>query len=217
MAAGHSSAIFGSGPVSHSVAGQPSLNPRYYPTCSNSGDSSKKRLSRFIKSRINIWGVGLLLGSLGIPLLNSTVSCQSGGRVYNGKLTKIRKWEKNGQKMENGPRPETEKKRPKKRKNGVWGHFSPFLDHFFPISGRGAFSIFWPIFPIFGFRPVFHSVPGGLTNLQARKLIPDMFSELFPGSPVRAPNPIDGPFGHSFPSSGRGPFCLFLGQCQTPP
>ena len=42
---------------------------------------------------------------------------------------------------------------------------SPFLGHFFPISGRGPFSIFSPIFShFFGFRPVFHSIPGGLTR-----------------------------------------------------
>ena len=65
------------------------------------------------------------------------------------------------------------------RKNGLWGHFSifsPFLGHFFPISGRGPFSIFCvQFFPIFGFRPVFHSTPGGLTrnlsdNPERRKL-----------------------------------------------
>ena len=33
-------------------------------------------------------------------------------------------------------------------KIGIWGHFSiflPFWGHFFPISGRGPFSIFWPV------------------------------------------------------------------------
>ena len=56
---------------------------------------------------------------------------------------KNRKWPsaRNGEKMAQ-----------KWRKNGIWGHFSifsPFLGHFFPISGRGPFSIFWPIFSHF--------------------------------------------------------------------
>ena len=32
-----------------------------------------------------------------------------------------------------------------------------------PISGRGSLSMFQPILPVFGFRAVFHSMPGGLT------------------------------------------------------
>ena len=48
------------------------------------------------------------------------------------------KWGKNGPEMA------------KKWKNDPEFHFfSPFLGHFFPISGRGPFSIFWPIFPHF--------------------------------------------------------------------
>ena len=42
---------------------------------------------------------------------------------------------------------------PKMAKNGIWGHFSifsPFLGHFFAISGRWPFSIFWPTFSHFG-------------------------------------------------------------------
>ena len=71
---------------------------------------------------------------------------------------KNRKWPsaRNGEKMAQ-----------KWRKNGIWGHFSifcHFLGHFFPISGRGPLYIFWPIFSHFGFRPVFHSIPGGLTR-----------------------------------------------------
>ena len=70
--------------------------------------------------------------------------------------------------MENRPKSENGKKWPKNRKwpsarNGgkmaqKWrkkrkmtpiSHFSPFLGHFFPISGRGPFSIFRPIFSHF--------------------------------------------------------------------
>ena len=75
-------------------------------------------------------------------------------------MAKNRKWPsaRNGEKMA----------QKWQNKNGIWGghfsFFSPFLGHFFPISGRGPFSIFWPILPIFGFRPVSHSIPGGLTR-----------------------------------------------------
>ena len=69
---------------------------------------------------------------------------------------KNRKWPsaRNGEKMVQ-----------KWRKNGIWGHFSifsPFLGRFFPISGRGPFSIFRPIsshfrisarFPFYTRRP----------------------------------------------------------------
>ena len=54
----------------------------------------------------------------------------------------------------------------KKYKNGPKSHFLPFLGHFFPISGRWPFSIFWSISSPFGFRPVFHYIPGGLTRNQ---------------------------------------------------
>ena len=83
-----------------------------------------------------------------------------------------------------------EKMAQKWRKNGIWGHFSifsPFLGHFFPISGRGPFSIFWPIFSHFWI--VFHSIPGGLTrNSSARCFLASC------GTPsswrsVRPPNP----------------------------
>ena len=48
--------------------------------------------------------------------------------------------------------------------------FSSFLGLFPPISGHEPFSIFFRlIFPIFGFRPVFHSIPGRLT---AKRLAP---------------------------------------------
>ena len=84
-----------------------------------------------------------------------------------------------GIEWENGPKPENGKKNwPKKLahgpkwpkngekngKNAPKSNFSPCLGHCVPISGGGPFSIFRPFFPIFGFRPVFHSMPGGLTR-----------------------------------------------------
>ena len=66
-------------------------------------------------------------------------------------------------KMGNGPRPEMGKKWPqngeKQRKMTPNPIFSPFWGHFFPISGRGPFSIFRPIFSHFRI-----STPGGLTR-----------------------------------------------------
>ena len=53
------------------------------------------------------------------------------------------------------------------RKNGIWGHFSifsPFLGHFFPFWAGSHFLFFGQFLPIFAFRPVFHSIPGGLTR-----------------------------------------------------
>ena len=47
------------------------------------------------------------------------------------------KWGKNGQKRRNN------------RKMTPNPIFSPFLGHFFPVSCRGPFSIFWPVFPHF--------------------------------------------------------------------
>ena len=62
---------------------------------------------------------------------------------------------KNSRKIENGLRPER-KMAPKWRKisrmtpNPI---FPPCLGHFFPISGRGPFSIFWLFFPFSAFGP----------------------------------------------------------------
>ena len=39
--------------------------------------------------------------------------------------------------------------------------YGPFVSHFEPWA---VFSVFGPFFPIFGFRPVFHSISGGLTR-----------------------------------------------------
>ena len=64
--------------------------------------------------------------------------------------------------------PKWGKNRPKMVKKldlGSFLYFFTFLGHFCPISGRGPFSFFFgQFFPIFGFRPVFHSIPGGLTR-----------------------------------------------------
>ena len=53
------------------------------------------------------------------------------------------KWPKNGEKIEKWPQIPIVR--------NFWANFRPV-------------SIFRPIFPIFGFRAVFHSVPGGLTR-----------------------------------------------------
>ena len=93
---------------------------------------------------------------------------ENGPKSKNGK--------KFGQKIENGPRPEMgEKMAQKWRKNGNCGDFL-FFHHFwalfFPVSGRGPFSIFCSIFPVFGFRPIFHAIPGGLTRNAKTKAKP---------------------------------------------
>ena len=63
------------------------------------------------------------------------------------------KWGKNG---------------PKMAKNGFFGVILLFFRHvwaiFAPFRAEGHFLFFGQSFPIFGFRPVFHSTPGGLTR-----------------------------------------------------
>ena len=69
---------------------------------------------------------------------------ENGPKSKNGKkLAKNRKWPsaQNGEKMAQKWR--------KNRKITPNPIFLPFLGHFFPISGRGPFSIFWPIFSHF--------------------------------------------------------------------
>ena len=75
--------------------------------------------------------------------------------------------------MEHGPKAENGKqmaeKTPKKHtarnwaqnwfKNGIWGHFL-FWGHF-SLFQAGPFAVLRPVFPIFGFWPLFHSIPGG--------------------------------------------------------
>ena len=80
----------------------------------------------------------------------SNIASQAGRyRMENGPKSKnVKIW---AQKIENGPQPEM-------RKNGPFGVIF-LLGRFFSILGQGPFSFSWPTFPIFGFRPVFHSVP----------------------------------------------------------
>ena len=59
-------------------------------------------------------------------------------------------------KIENGPRPEIRKNGPK---------FGAF---FSPVRAVGRFLFFGQFFPIFGLRPVFHSMPGRRTRKQMR-------------------------------------------------
>ena len=70
---------------------------------------------------------------------------------------------KNGQTIENDPRPETGKKTAQKWKNRIMTP-DPILFAFFgPFQAVGHFLLFGHFFPIFGFGPVFRSIPGGLT------------------------------------------------------
>ena len=69
------------------------------------------------------------------------------------KMGRNPKMGKNWPKNRNGPRPEMVEKMAQKwqknRKMTPNPILLPFLGHFFPISGRGVFSIFWPIFSHF--------------------------------------------------------------------
>ena len=68
--------------------------------------------------------------SLGLRVRPPGIDWTNGPKSKNGK--------KNGQKIENGPRPEMGKKWPKNGKKidlGSFFYFLPFLGHFFPISG----------------------------------------------------------------------------------
>ena len=73
---------------------------------------------------------------------------------------------------------------PKWRKNGIWGHFSIFR-HFWAIfssfRAEGHFLFFGQFFPIFGFRPVFHSIPGGQTRNQSWAFLGSTFGILLLG------------------------------------
>ena len=85
---------------------------------------------------------------------------ENGPKSKNGKnWPKNRKWPsaRNGEKLAQ-----------KWRKHGIWGHFFYFCCHFWAIFSlfwaEGHFPFFGQFFPIFGFWPVFHSIPGGLTR-----------------------------------------------------
>ena len=71
---------------------------------------------------------------------------------------KNRKWPsaRNGEKLA--------KKWRKNRRMTPIPIFSPFLAIFCPFWAEGHFLFFGQCFPIFGFQPVFHSIPGGLTR-----------------------------------------------------
>ena len=84
------------------------------------------------------------------------------------RMENSRKWGKNGRKIDNYPRPEMWKKKQSKTGQTVetWPQirFCVVIEPFFPFSGRVQFSMVRPFFPIIGFRPVFHSIPGRLTR-----------------------------------------------------
>ena len=116
---------------------------------------------------------------------------ENGPNSKNGKSwPKNRKWPsaRNGEKMAQKWRKKNrwpknrkwpsarnggKKSGPKMAKKWDLGSFcyfiSPFLGHFFPISDRGPFSMFWPIFSHFWSSARFHSIPGGLTRNMKHK------------------------------------------------
>ena len=82
----------------------------------------------------------------------------------NPKMGKNRKWPEMGKKWpKNGEK--IEKSCEKKQKNDPKSHLFSILAIFSPFRAEGHFCyILGNFFPIFGFRPVFHSIPGGLTR-----------------------------------------------------
>ena len=85
---------------------------------------------------------------------------ENGLKSKNGKkLAKKKKMALGPKWGQNGP------KMAKKKGSGViFLIFSAFLGHFFPISGRGPFSIVWPIFSHFWISARFPFSTGGLTR-----------------------------------------------------
>ena len=124
------------------------------------GPFSPRHETLLIASPCTTWSQKQLLTTSWVTSQAAWHRMENGPKSKNGK--------KIGQKIENGPRPKMGEKWPKEwPENGIWGHFSifsPILGHFFPISGWGPFLFFGQFFPIFGFRLVFHSIPGSLTR-----------------------------------------------------
>ena len=60
--------------------------------------------------------------------------------------------------------PKWEKMAQKWRRNRKFLFLRHFWAIFSPFRAEGHFLFFCQFFPIFGFRPVFHSIPGGLTR-----------------------------------------------------
>ena len=86
------------------------------------------------------------------------------------KTGRSRTWEKNGRKKRKWPtalnrKKMTQKGRKKWKKRPQILFLGPFWDNFFPISGRGPFSIFRPIFSRFRLPAVFHSIPARKSSL----------------------------------------------------
>ena len=93
----------------------------------------------------------------------STLASQAAWyRMENGPKSKNGK--KLAKKIENGPRPEMGKNFPTNAEKMVLQFFRRFWAIFSPFRAEGHFLFFGQFFPIFGFRPVFHSIPGGLTR-----------------------------------------------------
>ena len=123
------------------------------------------------------------------------------------KWAEIQKWEKIGQKIENGPRPEMGEKWPEPEN----GHKMGFGVIFPPFRAEGHFQFFGQFFPIFGFRPIFHSIPGGLTR-KPRLSTPNMTgrgfhrtTEAIPRRPWKAKRFfVSGPIKTSIKKGTRG-------------
>ena len=113
----------------------------------------RHRPSTLLFSRIvpekRFWGLVLRVRPPGIEWKSGRNPKMGKNWPKNSKMALGPKWGKNGPKMA--------------RKMG-FGVIFLFFGPCFPISARGPLSIFDQFFPIFGFRPVFHSIPGGLTR-----------------------------------------------------
>ena len=106
----------------------------------------------------------------------------------NGPGAKIpEKWEENGKKMENGPRPEMAIKMEKWTRKSDFGLILAISVFFFSaISGVGPFSIFFPFFWDFCSGPVSHSVNGHFNRgIGDKRIVPPNFnSEVTRSGPI---------------------------------
>ena len=95
------------------------------------------------------------------------------------KMGRNRKWgDKKTREIGNGPGPEMGQNGPKnggeksKKRTPNPIFVMPLKGKFSPILGRGPFRFFGHFFPVFGFRPVFHCMPGGLSHSTCNSSVP---------------------------------------------
>ena len=106
-------------------------------------------------------------------------------RMENGPKKKIgRKWDKICRRIANGPLPEMGQNGEKMGFGVIFHFFAIFGPFFSPFGRRAIFYFSAQFFPIFGFRPIFHSRPGGLTlNMRCTKglltALPKRWPEFF--------------------------------------